>query len=276
MSRLPIKTETLRALFANSGNNCAFPNCTQKLINQKNQFIGQICHIEAANEKGERYNYESTDDYRRGYDNLILLCYPHHIETNDVSEFSVDALKRIKIEHEIKFKGSNFIIAEEELSRITKEMNIYWNRIEYLNKVEHLYLDSELAMEVDGKRNFSQVIKSIRESVKGIRNLLDLCEESDNNLLNDFNKLLKKKNIDDKLFIDIPYYENPFFNRNWELHNLGKPNWFKRLEIDLVHFEILFYQEYIKLNKEDHVVKDKFEKLKREFEDLAKIAIHVD
>lgn len=35
MMRLSPKMETLRALFANSGNQCAFPGCIQRLINSK-------------------------------------------------------------------------------------------------------------------------------------------------------------------------------------------------------------------------------------------------
>ena len=48
MSRLAPKIDVLKALFARSGNQCAFPGCTQPLMNEKNKFIAQVCHIEAA------------------------------------------------------------------------------------------------------------------------------------------------------------------------------------------------------------------------------------
>jgi len=50
LARLAPNTNVLRALFARSGNQCAFPGCTQPIINSKNKFIGQVCHIEAASE----------------------------------------------------------------------------------------------------------------------------------------------------------------------------------------------------------------------------------
>ena len=100
MARLAPKIDTIRSLFAKSGNRCAFPGCTQPLINQKNQFIAQVCHIEAAMEGGERYNPNSNNEYRREYKNLLILCYPHHIETNDVKEYTVDKLTEIKNAHE--------------------------------------------------------------------------------------------------------------------------------------------------------------------------------
>jgi hypothetical protein len=88
MTRLTPKSEVIRALFARSGNQCAFPGCAQLLVNHKNQLIGQVCHIEAATPGGERYNQRQTDEERRDYNNLLLLCYPHHVETNDVDERS--------------------------------------------------------------------------------------------------------------------------------------------------------------------------------------------
>lgn len=41
MARKEPKKEVLRALFAKTGNQCAFPGCKNKLINNKNKFIGQ-------------------------------------------------------------------------------------------------------------------------------------------------------------------------------------------------------------------------------------------
>lgn len=95
MRRLAIKVDVLKALFARSGNQCAFPGCTQPLINAKNKYIGQLCHIEAASRGGERYNPDGNDEHRRRFENLVLLCYRHHVETNDVDEYPVERLLEI-------------------------------------------------------------------------------------------------------------------------------------------------------------------------------------
>ena len=42
MARLKPKETTIKALFAKSGNQCAFPKCEAKLINNKNQFIHNL------------------------------------------------------------------------------------------------------------------------------------------------------------------------------------------------------------------------------------------
>lgn len=72
-------------------------------MNARNQFVAQICHISAAAPGGERYDPSLTDEQRRAYDNLIILCYAHHVETNDVSRFSVRDLTEMKRTHERKY-----------------------------------------------------------------------------------------------------------------------------------------------------------------------------
>lgn len=276
MARLAPKTEVLRALFARSGNQCAFPECTQPIINTKNKFIGQVCHIEAAMEGGERFNLESNDEHRRSYENLLVLCYPHHIETNDVEEYPVDRLVLMKKKHEQMFEKSDFKIDEAELTKLSHEMEKYWGDIERLNKIDHIFADSGLAMEINGDNSFFDVMASAYEAVEGIQNLLESFHNSDEELKSEFETLLSKKNIAKELFDDIPYYENPFENRNWEFHNLGTPNWLQRLRIDLAHIEVKYLEEYLKTNSNDFVANASFEKAKKLLRGYAETAMHVD
>lgn len=61
------------------------------MVGDNGNFIGQICHIEAAEEGGERFNPNMTNEERRAFDNLMLMCYEHHVVTckrlSDVMEF---------------------------------------------------------------------------------------------------------------------------------------------------------------------------------------------
>jgi len=86
-----------------SGNLCAYPGCNKLLLDANANFVGQICHIEAASPGGERFNPNMTNEERRHFDNLMLMCYDHHIETNKVAEYPVERLKSFKREHEAKF-----------------------------------------------------------------------------------------------------------------------------------------------------------------------------
>ncbi|MCG2578090.1 hypothetical protein LZ012_13935 [Dechloromonas sp. XY25] len=101
--RLAPTRETVRELYLKSGNRCAFPGCNKALFNAKGVFVGHICHIEAAEPGGERFNKHQTNEQRRHPSNLVLMCYDHHVETDDVLKFPVDRMKRIKEEHEKLF-----------------------------------------------------------------------------------------------------------------------------------------------------------------------------
>lgn len=276
MSRRSPTTDTLRALFARSGNQCSYPGCAQPLINSKHKFIGQVCHIEAAMPGGERYNINTNDEQRRSYQNLLLLCYPHHIETNDIDEYSVERLTAIKNNHEKLFEKSNFKIDEAEMYKLSADMEKYWGDIELLNKRDHIFADSGLAMDVNGKATFFEVIDSARDTVNGIENLLKTFRQSDESLEEDLLSIMGKKGIPKELFNDTSYYDNPFCNRNWELHNIGTPNWIQKIQIDLTHIEVKYLEEYLKINRDDLAARSRFDNAKKQLGLYAKTAIHVD
>src|SRR5690606_4189692 len=69
----------VKKLFALSGNECAAPDCTRRLIAKDGiSIIAKICHIEAASDDGPRWNPSMNDDERRDFYNLILLCDEDH------------------------------------------------------------------------------------------------------------------------------------------------------------------------------------------------------
>jgi hypothetical protein len=73
------------------------------MIDSAGKFVGQICHIEAAEKGGERFNPKQTNEECRNFANLVLMCYEHHVATNDVAKYKVIDLQRLKAEHEAKF-----------------------------------------------------------------------------------------------------------------------------------------------------------------------------
>lgn len=97
---------TVKRLHLLSGNQCAMPECTRLLIASDGEtVISKICHIEAASVDGPRYNVSMTDDDRRHFNNLILLCDEHHsMVDNKANEalYPVSLLKEWKRNHESK------------------------------------------------------------------------------------------------------------------------------------------------------------------------------
>ena len=125
MARLPITPSTLKKLFALSGNCCAFPGCTEKMIDEAGAVIGQVCHIEAANEGGQRYNYKQNDEDRRSFENLLVMCNKHHKITDNVQVYLVESLVKIKTDHENRFKNKKdqYKVSDKQLESISQEVN---------------------------------------------------------------------------------------------------------------------------------------------------------
>lgn len=114
---------TIKKLYSMSGNHCAFPDCTQMFFNVDNKTnVSNICHIEAAEQGGQRYNPNSDDEYRRSFDNLILLCPNHHKVTDDVQKYTVTVLKDMKKQHEAKFLQS--VIGQDVITKNPSALNI--------------------------------------------------------------------------------------------------------------------------------------------------------
>jgi len=110
--RLSPTLDSLKQLLLKSGNLCAYPDCDALMMTEDGLFIGQICHIEAAEPGGERFNTDMTNEERRAESNLMLMCYSHHVETNDIARFPVTRLRRMKSAHEHRFAGSDRAIRE--------------------------------------------------------------------------------------------------------------------------------------------------------------------
>ncbi|MEO3864554.1 HNH endonuclease [Rheinheimera fenheensis] len=103
MSSTTPKESTIKALFARSGNECAFEGCSEPIVQNNNCVIGEICHIEARKLGGPRYNPHSNDEERRSFENLIILCPNHHrIIDNNEKQYTVINLKKMKNNHENK------------------------------------------------------------------------------------------------------------------------------------------------------------------------------
>ncbi|GAB4149399.1 MAG: hypothetical protein OHK0017_13400 [Patescibacteria group bacterium] len=117
MSRKKPSDNTIKKLFALSGNQCAFPDCEARLVNHQGDLIGQICHIEAAEPGGQRYNSNQDDEERRSFANLVLMCANHHKITDNVQEYTVEKLIQIKKDHESKFLDSPFQPKQKTLTQ---------------------------------------------------------------------------------------------------------------------------------------------------------------
>jgi hypothetical protein len=175
VKRLAPRGETLRELFLKSGNLCAFPGCTEFMMDADGIFVGEICHIEAAETGGERFNRNLTNEERRAFENLMLMCHKHHVRTDDVKLYPVEKLKQMKAEHEAKFSDPALAISKtlidattlsevgqaESLERLNRELG--WDLAKEYLKVTREELNELLMLLKRIPRNARALISIIVE-----------------------------------------------------------------------------------------------------------------
>lgn len=124
---------TLKLLYGPSGNCCAYPGCPFELVYDEGN-LSDICHIEALNPGGPRYNPDPniTDTDRNDFPNLMLLCKHHHgiIDQEDKDGnpyYSVEQLKAMKRSQREQFAAAKKRLfgksAPSLLGRIVKRLS---------------------------------------------------------------------------------------------------------------------------------------------------------
>ena len=153
---------TIKKLFALSCNQCAMPDCYNSLVaRDEKTIIAKICHIEAASSDGPRYNSKMTDDQRRSFDNLILLCDEcHSIIDNkeNESKYTVLILKEWKRNHENKCRQGKIFNNPTLLNQA-------------INAISAINLDDELENESSASFNIEEKIK--HNSVKKYKYIIE-------------------------------------------------------------------------------------------------------
>lgn len=102
-------------LAALCGGTCYWPHCPEPVI----RFVGedpivnlQIAHIAGPLPGSPRYQVSMTDQQRKSFANLILLCHPHHTTVDKLRphDFPIATL--------LEWKASRETVNQEALSRL--------------------------------------------------------------------------------------------------------------------------------------------------------------
>lgn len=190
---------TLKRLFGNSGNQCAFPGCTEVMTNENNAKNSNICHIEAANVGGERYNPDMIDSDRADYPNLILLCVQHHDETNDVDKYPVETLKEMKTKHEAEIaKKINSTLNPAILTELINTISsVDIDEFEY-SEVKNAF-NAEDKIEYNCVRRNKLIIEEYRIYQGKLNSLFATIEESGSVKKNNLLRVIKQFYIEEKV-----------------------------------------------------------------------------
>lgn len=121
-SRKAPSTETLRRLFALSGNQCARPNCPTVLMAADGTLVGEVAHIAAESPGGPRFNPNLSEADRRAFDNLLLLCATcHTLVDKSPKQYTTATLRKWKRDREVRFEAVGDLLRKSYLNEITDE-----------------------------------------------------------------------------------------------------------------------------------------------------------
>ncbi|MBC2686473.1 hypothetical protein HAU06_20575 [Bacillus toyonensis] len=167
--RINPSAATLRELYILSGNRCAFPDCNHEIIDEKGTLVAQLCHIEAAMPGGERFNTEMTDKERAQASNLLFMCHKHHKITDNVSEFDVAKMKKIKHDHEKLYRNIMHDMVKT-IEDVTKKQILNKSKhFQSLNRVLDWNLrEDDLKETVDSCNNEFKILKQLNKSTRAI------------------------------------------------------------------------------------------------------------
>ncbi|MFL3662536.1 MAG: hypothetical protein ACJ04Q_00940 [Flavobacteriales bacterium] len=183
MARLAPKPSVVKRLFALSGNQCAYPDCKEHIVDESGTVIGEICHIEAAEIGGERYNEDSNDEYRRSFENLILMCSNHHKKTNNTEKYTTPILRQIKVDHENRNNQSQYDASDDIVNKAILNLMEQKNKnsgegTQFNNQANTQNIGSQIGVQnnyhvknensptVDDARRVNQAFKAIIDKFK--------------------------------------------------------------------------------------------------------------
>jgi hypothetical protein len=186
----------------------------------------------------------TTDEDRRSFENLMLLCYRHHKETDDVGEHTTEILQAMKLSQETRHGNKPFKVNEAFLYRIEAEMQTYWEDIAYAN--EHDHVAPDFAVKISTETSPIRQFAGLTKSVERVQELLAYFADCDAGIDEEIRKHLTALGYDLTAYNAISYYRNPFSRRNWEMHMLASRNALTDLVVELKTTEVRFLEEYIK------------------------------
>lgn len=175
MARKPPTLSTVKKLFSLSGNNCANPYCNKFLVEQ-DVILGEICHIEAAEENGPRFNKESDDEYRRSFSNLLLLCEScHKIIDTKIDEYTSPTLIQWKKNHEEKFQSSNYNVNKQIVEKsiekfMVQENHNYGSGTQFNNMADTQNIGSQIGTQ---NINFNTISEKKKVNIDGARCVIE-------------------------------------------------------------------------------------------------------
>ncbi|MBN1293191.1 MAG: DUF4062 domain-containing protein [Candidatus Latescibacteria bacterium] len=205
-------------------------------------------------DKGEKANklYEFRTELEKNH----TCCYFDDAE---------DLAKKVK-SSVINYLITNKIFVPKDIDNYNK------NLLKISEKVE----PEDLKFEFDINKTVLELIDEVYSNLDWFENAKEDLIKSNDLLYTDLQAFFDKLKIDENVLSSIPYYENPFVNRNWELLNIGLNNFAIGLtglilQIQLKYLELLSETKYWKEENFEQLIN-----IRKKFENHIKNTLYYD
>lgn len=203
VKRISPTATTLRELYILSGNRCAFPGCNHEIIDEKGTLVAELCHIEAAMPGGERFNPKMTNEERAQAANLLFLCHKHHKITDDVNEFSVTKMLKIKSQHERLFRN----IMDDML-----------NTIEDVTK-KQILIKSKHFRSINRTLNWNLDGLALKETVELCNGKFEVLKQLDTNTRSVFSSIVERSEYKHRRIVLLSLIQQSLALADYEMKN---------------------------------------------------------
>jgi len=195
-----IKQNIVKRLFSDTNGKCA--ECRNSII-RENAIIGEICHIEAFNKGGARYNAFLDKEKLNEYENLIVLCPSCHTVIDKLDnqiKFTVEYLSELKQGFSKINSKSTFEINNEQIEQIEQIFS---------EKLEEELLDIKLLInQLNSGICFSNIENSFKDSGIYTPSIIDIKQfifsSEEQNFINDCINKIHKGETSNILISGIP------------------------------------------------------------------------
>ncbi len=134
--RRAVRESEVRALFAVSGNACSFRNpddgvaCEHHLVAPgATRANADVCHIRGERPGAARYDANYTEEERRSFDNLIILCPNHHREIDKINpqKYSVEVIIDMKMRSQNRGHLASDGFSEDRIDAVAAYLTLETN-----------------------------------------------------------------------------------------------------------------------------------------------------
>ena len=259
--------QTLKMLYLRSGNLCAFPECEHPIFDDNNLYVAQLCHIKAALPNGPRFDRGQSEEDRRNIDNLLLMCHRHHKVTDDTKKYTVEKMYEIKRKHEAQYSEEGRRVSRNMIRQIETEFEIYWERMSRHTPG----IDRDFEMPI------YKLFSEVENHFERIMFYCDTCAKSDSDetLKEDLKEFFRIASLDPQI-VEDHFYGSEFQNRNWEFHEIGRPNFHFQFLLAFRQLRIKVTEELLRKEPDNGNLKNLLYTYQEQFERIYKSAYHSD